>query len=165
MKFLKDKRKRRIFISWTVVVLYLALIFYFSSQDGTESHKVSAGLLQYLKVLALVLPEYVQNYLIKYLINGNGNLEFLLRKVAHFTEYFILSFIFYRAMIVSGSKIKKSIIVTSIFCFLYAVSDEIHQLFVPGRVFAVRDIIIDTSGALLGMAIVGLKNYKKLING
>ena len=165
MKFLKDKRKRRIFISWTVVVLYLALIFYFSSQDGTESHKVSAGLLQYLKVLALVLPEYVQNYLIKYLINGNGNLEFLLRKVAHFTEYFILSFIFYRAMIVSGSRIKKSIIVTSIFCFLYAVSDEIHQLFVPGRVFAVRDIIIDTSGALLGMAIVGLKNYKKLING
>lgn len=161
MKFLKDKRKRRIFISWTVVVLYLALIFYFSSQDGTESHKVSAGLLQYLKVLALVLPEYVQNYLIKYLINGNGNLEFLLRKVAHFTEYFILSFIFYRAMIVSGSRIKKSIIVTVIFCFLYAVSDEIHQLFVPGRVFAVRDIIIDTSGALLGMAIVGLKNYKK----
>lgn len=165
MNLIKNKQTRRIFISWTVVVLYLALIFYFSSQDGTESHKVSAGLLQYLKVLALVLPEYVQNYLIKYLINGNGNLEFLLRKVAHFTEYFILSFIFYRAMIVSGSRIKKSIIVTSIFCFLYAVSDEIHQLFVPGRVFAVRDIIIDTSGALLGMAIVGLKNYKKLING
>lgn len=161
MNLIKNKQTRRIFISWTVVVLYLALIFYFSSQDGTESHKVSAGLLQYLKVLALVLPEYVQNYLIKYLINGNGNLEFLLRKVAHFTEYFILSFIFYRAMIVSGSRIKKSIIVTVIFCFLYAVSDEIHQLFVPGRVFAVRDIIIDTSGALLGMAIVGLKNYKK----
>jgi len=165
MNLIKNKQTRRIFISWTVVVLYLALIFYFSSQDGTESHKVSAGLLQYLKVLTLVLPEYVQNYLIKYLINGNGNLEFLLRKVAHFTEYFILSFIFYRAMIVSGSRIKKSIIVTVIFCFLYAVSDEIHQLFVPGRVFAVRDIIIDTSGALLGMAIVGLKNYKKLING
>jgi VanZ family protein len=62
-------------------------------------------------------------------------------------------------MIVSGVKVKKSFIITFIFCFLYAVSDEVHQIFVPGRAFAIRDIIIDTSGAALGLGIIAL--FKK----
>jgi len=53
-------------------------------------------------------------------------------------------------------------IVTLIFCFLYAVSDEVHQIFVPGRAFAVGDIIIDTLGAALGIIVIYFKN---LISG
>jgi len=132
MKLKKDRQKIRIYISWIVVVLYVAMIFYFSSQDGTKSHRVSADLLQYLKLFVVMLPEGVQKYLSKCLSDGYGNLEFILRKAAHFTEYFILSFIFYRAVVVSGIRMKKSMIVTLIFCFLYAVSDEVHQVFVPG---------------------------------
>jgi len=162
MKLKKDRQKIKIYISWTVVVLYLTMIFYFSSQDGTKSHRVSADLLQYLKLFVVMLPEGVQKYLSKCLSDGYGNLEFILRKAAHFTEYFILSFIFYRAVVVSGVRMKKSIIVTLVFCFLYAVSDEVHQIFVPGRAFAVGDIIIDTLGAALGIIVIYFKN---LISG
>ncbi len=149
------KIELKVFIYWMVVVLYLAMIFYFSAQDGTKSHEVSAGLLHYIFRIASLLPEKIFNFL-------SGlfkHYEFLLRKAAHFTEYFILSLIFYRAMIVSGVKVKKSFIITFIFCFLYAVSDEVHQIFVPGRAFAIRDIIIDTSGAALGLGIIAL--FKK----
>ena len=39
---------------------------------------------------------------------------------------------------------------------LYAASDEFHQLFVPGRAGRVSDVLIDSSGVLLGIAIVSL---------
>ena len=39
------------------------------------------------------------------------------------------------------------------FCILYAASDEIHQLFVPGRGAQFRDVMIDFSGAILGSGI------------
>ncbi|NSW90255.1 MAG: VanZ family protein [Firmicutes bacterium] len=158
MKLKKNKQKIKIYIRWVVVVLYLAMIFYFSSQDGTKSHKVSSELLQYLKFLVVLIPERIQ----RYLSGTYRNMEFILRKAAHFTEYFILSFVFYRAMVISEVRVKKSMIVTLVFCFLYAVSDEVHQVFVPGRAFAVGDIIIDTLGAALGIIVIFFKN---LISG
>ena len=41
-------------------------------------------------------------------------------------------------------------------CVLYAISDEIHQLFVPGRAGQVRDVLIDSSGSFLGIFLVML---------
>ncbi len=153
-----NKRRKielRVCINWAVVILYLAMIFYFSSQDGTKSHEVSAGLLQYISNIAALLPEKIYNFL----SGVFKNYEFLLRKAAHFTEYLILALIFYRALIISRVKVKKSFIITFVFCFLYAVSDEVHQIFVPGRAFAIKDIIIDTLGAALGLGIIAL--FKK----
>lgn len=146
----EGKQKLKIYISWAAVLLYLAMIFYFSAQDGTSSHKVSFELLQYIKLLIILMPEWLQDCLAGIYYNT----EFLLRKAAHFTEYFILSLLFYRAMSVSGVKARKGMLITLVFCFLYAVSDEVHQIFVPGRVFAVTDILIDTLGAALGVAII-----------
>ena len=40
-----------------------------------------------------------------------------------------------------------------VFCFLYACSDEIHQLFVPGRSGMFTDVLIDTGGAVTGMLV------------
>lgn len=150
LKTAGKSQKIKICISWVLVVLYLAMIFYFSGQDGTSSHKVSFKLLQYIKLLIILMPEWLQDCLAGIYYNT----EFLLRKAAHFTEYFILSLLFYRAMSVSGVKARKGMLITLVFCFLYAVSDEVHQIFVPGRVFAVTDILIDTLGAALGVAII-----------
>lgn len=40
-----------------------------------------------------------------------------------------------------------------VFCILYAASDEIHQIFVPGRACMLTDVCIDSAGALLGIAL------------
>lgn len=48
---------------------------------------------------------------------------------------------------------KKKIIYSVLLCMLYAITDEIHQHFVPGRSCELRDVLIDTTGALLGIFI------------
>lgn len=53
--------------------------------------------------------------------------------------------------------------ITVIICFLYALSDEIHQYFVPGRACRVFDVIVDTSGSVFFclMYLVYNKIFKK----
>ena len=153
----KKNTKYIICFYWTILVLYLAIIYFFSSQNGAKSHEVSAGLLQYLKVLILFIP----GNMLEFLSGVVKNYEYVLRKTAHFTEYLVLALIFYKAIVVSSAKTKNSLKITLIFCFLYAVSDEVHQIFVSGRAFAVKDIIIDTAGATLGVSTIYLTKFIK----
>ena len=106
------KIELKVYIYWIVVVLYLAMIFYFSAQDGTKSHEVSAGLLHYIFRIASLLPEKIFNFL-------SGlfrNYEFPFKKSCPFYRIFYPFFNFYRAMIVSGVKVKK-LIITLYFVF------------------------------------------------
>jgi VanZ family protein len=80
--------------------------------------------------------------------------DFFLRKIAHVTEYFILTFLLYRAF--NGSfkmKAWQFFMYPAVFALLYAVSDEIHQLFVSGRYCAIGDVLIDSVG-IIGFCIV-----------
>lgn len=91
--------------------------------------------------------------------------DFLLKKSAHFIEYAILSTLIFRSLL--NSKVsKKNAIVASIFIsIIYAISDEIHQSFTPGREPRLRDIIIDGIGSIGSMIVItyiGIKNNKKL---
>lgn len=70
-------------------------------------------------------------------------------KYLHMIEYGILSYLIIRALI--GSEVKlshaKLIILAVIFATLYGVSDEIHQIFVPGRSANILDVLADFTGA------------------
>ena len=77
---------------------------------------------------------------------------FPVRKIAHFAEYMILgvlsaaSWFFYRE-----EKNRNPISFAAWgFCILFAVLDELHQAFVPGRTSSVRDVLLDSIGALCG---------------
>ena len=74
-------------------------------------------------------------------------LDFFIKKTAHFVEYFILSWLVFRSLKQTVQlTFQKIIILTFVVCVLYAVSDEYHQSYVPGREPRVRDILIDTFG-------------------
>jgi VanZ family protein len=80
--------------------------------------------------------------------------DFLLRKIAHILEYFIFTFLLYRAF--KGSfkiNIFQLFAYPMVLSFVYAASDEIHQSFVPGRNCSNYDLFIDTIG-ILGFYIV-----------
>jgi VanZ family protein len=79
--------------------------------------------------------------------------NFIIRKCAHFMEYMILGLLTFNVLRFYYN-IKQVSIITIICIFLYAASDEIHQLFVPGREGAIRDVFIDTSG---GIVLVGIR--------
>lgn len=81
--------------------------------------------------------------------------ELLLRKGAHVTEYFILTVLFFRVAWrhVSGS-IMRALATAVVFSLLYAVSDELHQLFVLYREGKLSDVGIDGIGMLFALAVI-----------
>lgn len=85
--------------------------------------------------------------------------DFVLRKIAHISEFFILAVLFYRAL-KSNKIFSNPILWSAIFSILYAVSDEIHQLFVIGRAGKAEDVIIDGIGVLIAAGVIWGKFIK-----
>jgi VanZ family protein len=83
-------------------------------------------------------------------------IHWYLRKYAHFFIYLILGGVLKNALTLSSVKGWKAIMIAIVISFLYAVSDEIHQYFVPGRMPLVLDIIIDTAGATVGVIVYSI---------
>ena len=72
-----------------------------------------------------------------------GTWDTILRKLAHLTEYAVLGALLLRAI--------RSPVAGVVVATLYAVTDEVHQLFVEGRHGAPLDVGIDAVGALAGV--------------
>ena len=73
--------------------------------------------------------------------------DFALRKIAHMLEYFIFTFLLYRAFKESFKlNIFRLFVYPMVLSFVYAASDEIHQSFVSGRNCSNYDLLIDTAG-------------------
>ncbi len=137
-----------------MVIAWMGLIFSLSSQNAKESSQLSGGMI--IKVLNSVpvlreLP-YEQKEEIRNMIH------FVVRKTAHFTLYMVLGILVY--LLCDDFRFRHSFITAVLICLIYAVSDEIHQLFSAGRSAEVRDVIIDTFGASVGGTLVIL--LKKL---
>ena len=80
------------------------------------------------------------------LSTGLGGWDLVLRKIAHALEYAVLGALLLRATGRSG--------VAFLIGVLYAMSDEFHQTFVPGRVGAAHDVLIDAVGLAIGIALM-----------
>jgi len=77
-----------------------------------------------------------------------------LRKAAHFTEYLILSTLLYRGLRGSQRWSVRAAVLALAMAGVYAVGDEFHQWFVPGRTAAATDCLIDVSGAAAGQGLL-----------
>ena len=128
------------FIPAAVIMI---VIFLFSAQTGTESTAVSDGFIS-----AAAGEEKV----------GNELITVIVRKIAHFLEYAALGAAIYFGMRGVGTDKKQGwrIILSALSGGLYAVSDEIHQYFVPGRACMVIDMFIDACGAACGAVLLFL---------
>lgn len=80
-----------------------------------------------------------------------------LRKVMHASVYFVLAFFLITIinMLFGTKRYIISLIITIILCFGFAMTDEYHQTFVAGRNGQLKDVIIDTSGAVVGTLFYG----------
>ena len=112
-----------------------------------------------MKIFKLWFPAIFWAGLVFYL-SGIPNLrsglecDFILRKIAHFVEYFVFTFLLHRALKGSFDMDARELFVhPATISFLYAISDEFHQAFVPGRNASVIDVFIDAVG-ILGFYIV-----------
>ena len=125
------------YVNWFLVIGWMIIIFMFSSQVGKVSDENNKFLIYVFNLFGLNLN------------NIFGTLSnFIIRKASHFTEYFILYILIYRAMNKSKRQNMKIFIGSIVIVLLYACSDEFHQAFVPGRSPAFRDVMVDTCGGL-----------------
>ena len=139
---MKRNRKRLVFFGCLTLCMML-VIFLFSAQDGTESGGLSAWLMQsaFGRLLRILPP-----------LSDQG-MDHDLRKYAHMAEFAMLAmpaFGFFRELL-PGQRRWPAFLTGLLFCFLYACSDEFHQLFVPGRAGMFSDVLIDTVGVLFGL--------------
>ena len=128
------------------------MIFYLSHQQAVESNSLSTGITE--RIVAII--ERVTFGVEIDLVHFNH----LIRKSAHFFAYLVLGVLVSNALNSHGYAGFKLFWVAMVICVLYAISDEVHQLFVPGRAGQVRDVLIDSAGAVVGiggfLAVLGL---------
>ena len=73
--------------------------------------------------------------------------DFIVKKTAHVVEYAVFTTLLFRAFVASGANKKDAAMYSLGISIVYAISDEVHQSFTPGREPRARDIIFDTIGA------------------
>lgn len=120
-------------------ILWALLIFFLSHQPAEVSSGQSGVLVSQLQTIAPGADADV--------------LTFVVRKGAHIVAYFVLGVLVYNAvrrLCVQWRHITAAKLAVAL-CALYAITDEIHQLFVPGRSGEVRDVLIDSCAALVGV--------------
>lgn len=143
-KIKKNSDKRVLLIMLIMLsVCWMCVIYMFSSQSGEESGGLSDR-------VALHICEAMS---IEISPNGFELLTFIIRKVAHFTEYAVLGLLYMSVIVVWDKIVRYRLVISTSLCMVYAMTDEFHQSFTAGRSPAVNDVIIDTVGGLFGGAV------------
>ena len=139
------KNKGKIAINWTLLIIWMCVIFIMSNQPAQISDSQSMGVIELFSSMGINIDGFF------------GQLaNFVVRKCAHFIEYMILSLLTFNVLNLYVNA-KRVFILTIAVVFIYACTDEIHQLFIVGREGAVRDVIIDTLGGITLIIIKLLK--------
>ena len=147
---------RKTIISFLLIIIWMIFIFFMSNMPSKESDNESKTLIIYI----------IEKYDI--LVNSNSSTikrhhsdEFItiangiFRKCAHAFVYFVLSILIFNFLHkLNKFGIYKNFIIDIITCIIYACTDEYHQTFVVGRSGELRDILIDSFGAILGLVII-----------
>ena len=143
-----------------IFLLWIIIIFSFSSQSGADSTITSNSVTD----IGIKLVENITNkeFSDKEIENIQDNMRFIIRKSAHFTEYLILGLILIN-LLRKYYKLNYKVIISAILlCMLVASCDEFYQLFIGGRTGKFSDVLIDTSGSSVGIIIYSL--IYKLVN-
>ena len=151
------RKNKKLFHS-ILVIIWMLVIFNFSSQNGSKSTKTSDVVTSMVvNVTTSVTNKDIPREEVKKKVEDS---TFLVRKTAHFTEYLILGILVLQLLSDYTKINKRMLIVSLIICYLYAVSDEVHQIFIPGRTAKVLDTFIDGAGSLVGITIYSIYQSK-----
>lgn len=141
--------KKKICFQIIVTILIIGIIatmVLLSLQNAEESNHLSKDILGHILIFfnLKINPLYVDYY------------NFILRKVAHFSLYFLLGTGVMGFLLTTPLKLKYSVTLSILFCTLFALIDELHQYILGTRNGNPLDVLLDSMGALLAIIIFGL---------
>ena len=145
-----------------VCLLWMAFIFYQSSQTSQQSNELSHEIVNYIgsQQKEETKVETPESMVIQESKWSFEQVNVFIRKSAHAFEFFILAILLAWVLIeyhISGWKVT---VMTLLAVLLYAISDEFHQLFIPGRSGQFVDVLIDTAGGTFMLLIIYLWQKK-----
>lgn len=133
-----------------LLIIWMITVFMFSHQQSGESSATSGNTIRFI----INNIPIVKNYTNEQKEQIVELMQPIIRKLAHFTIYTIGGIIIALFINEFDIKEKRKINYSCSAGCLYSITDEIHQLFVPGRAGMIQDVIIDTLGVILGVALV-----------
>ena len=141
-----DKKTQIKILKIILIIGWMIIVFLFSAQKGADSGNTSKGFTT--KIIQIFLGEnIVKNSQLVEVI------ETIIRKLAHYTIYAIGGFLIMNYAYTTEKTDKQKILYSITFGACYAISDELHQFFVPERSARLFDVGIDTLGVITGVII------------
>ena len=137
-------------ISIIFVLAWMVTVFMLSHQIAEDSSKTSSNFITV--IIKLFNKDIEQEQLETIMLK----VETIVRKLAHFVLYTLGGMLITIMFINFKEYITKTKITSFLLGATYAITDEIHQLFIPGRSGEIRDVLIDSTGILLGVFIIYL---------
>lgn len=134
---------KRKYLWWLLALVWCIFIFMKSNVPAVQSAEESS-------MITLHINRLIGSI---FKVGRDPVSDNFVRKTAHFCEYFILGFILFKAFF-NRARLWKTFWLSVTASVLYAVSDEIHQYFIPGRAMRVGDVLIDSGGVLLAALIL-----------
>ncbi len=147
------------YINILLLILWMGIIFSFSQDTGEVSTKKSSHVIEtgINIVMKLTANHYTEEQIESFIVKS----VYLVRKLAHLIEYFVLGLLFINVIKdYTSISLKKSLFILGA-CFLYALTDEGHQMLIPGRDGKFIDVLIDTLGSFLGIISYYLIYHKR----
>lgn len=151
-------------VSFILLLAVMVAIFLFSAETSAESSKTSGKVI--VTVAKVIKPDFeeLQPAEKEQFI---GSLQSVTRTLAHFLIFAALGFFAINSLLTFKLNNKKNFLIAIAFSVVYALSDELHQHFVPGRAFQLIDLTVDTFGSAFGILawlilfFIAKKIYKK----
>lgn len=156
IKAICNNKKRIIY--GILVIIWMTLVFAFSSQNGEESKRTSGYFTD--KVVQIIAS-------VKADINIEDTEEiisFIIRKMAHFSIYFVGGILIFNFVNTFPLKLRNVMLLAFVLGCVYSISDEIHQLFISERAGQIRDVLIDSTGVLIAILLMGKFKEEKWKN-
>ena len=144
------------------VCIWMLTVFSFSNEQGTSSSNTSRNVSMMIVNILDIKNEILEEQRVEVV----KVIEPIIRKLAHYSLYMLGGVLIINCINEYIKEYKKMIIYSSFIGILYAISDELHQLFVNGRSAKIVDVLIDSSGIFTGILIYvfAKKVIKNIIN-
>ena len=155
---MRNSSVRKTLIKILLCVIWLGIIFYNGTREGSVSQKSSKQVVKVVSQFVNIPLEKINKPIIRF-----SEINYYVRKNAHFFQYLIFSILL--CGVVRQFKLYKSseLFLLLFFLLLFPVVDELIQKYIPGRTSNIFDIMLDFSGGVLGMLIfnINAKMHKK----
>lgn len=148
-------------ILFILIILWMGVIFYFSSMTADVSTRQSNGFIS--MTIGKIIDVFYDDISINEKQEIIENIKIPIRKLAHISEFFILTILVSLYINCYNIDIKRLLLITFIISFIYACSDEFHQLFVSGRSAAFIDVLIDSIGIISWLIIYYFYKRKEVL--